>query len=52
LRPSVYELKGEKSAQDLVDFAAVILVSVFPKSDRVVGVSGGFMTVFDVDLSQ
>lgn len=53
LRPAIYELKGGESTQDLIDLAGGMGPKAFAQSARLQRINtDGFMTVFDVDLTQ
>lgn len=51
LRPAIYELIGDETAQNLVDLAGGFISKAFSKISKIDRVDSGFMTVFDVDLS-
>lgn len=51
-RPAIYELKGQVTAEQLVELAGGFSPKAFPKSARIHRVgSSGFMGVLDLDLS-
>lgn len=53
LRPAIYELKGGESTQDLIDLAGGMGPKAFAQSARLQRINtDGFMTVFDVDMTQ
>ena len=53
LRPAIYELKGSESTQDLVQLAGGLGPKAYAKSARLQRINtDGFVTVFDVDLTQ
>ena len=53
LRPAIYELKGGESLQDLIGLAGGMGPKAFAQSARLQRINtDGFMTVFDVDLTQ
>ena len=53
LRPAIYELKGSESTQDLVRLAGGLGPKAYAKSARLQRINtDGFVTVFDVDLTQ
>ena len=53
LRPAIYELKGSESTQDLVQLAGGLGPKAYAKSARLQRINAdGFVTVFDVDLTQ
>ena len=53
LRPAIYELKGGESTHDLVELAGGVGPKSFVQSARLERIkSDGFMTVFDLDLTE
>ena len=53
LRPAIYELRGSESTQDLVRLAGGLSPKAYAKSARLQRINtDGFVTVFDVDLTQ
>lgn len=53
LRPAIYELKGGETIEDLVKLAGNLGPKAFPKSSKLERINNdGFMTVFDLDLTQ
>ena len=52
LRPAIYELKGGETAGDLIALAGGLAAKAYTKGVRLERVNAsGFMTVFDLDLS-